>query len=212
MKLCIFTNCTNDCLSRPTITATYQSFLNTFGLADSLTVYYDPRPNEKDARDYLQALYTWFGIENVVVTNGLAHGYRKALESPDDYLFMLEHDWIFKNVSHKSNELIDIMKRDNLWFMLFNKHSNNEELNGTIWQSYFKDNGEYCLTDRVSNNPHIINRKYYRDNIMHLVNWTIGGAGMIEQTLQKKHDIAVYGKYGLEPTIKHINGRRGGKK
>jgi len=47
---------------------------------------------------------------------------------------------------------------------------------------------------------------------MHLVDWTIPGAGKIEQALEKKFQIAVYGNYGLAPTIVHLDSRRGEKK
>lgn len=211
MRLCLFTNCTNGILERPTILETYESWVASFGKPENITIYIDPSPNPKYLKKYLVFLNNNFNCD-VVITNGLADGYRRALDTKDDYLFMLEHDWLFEGVEHSLDYITGLMEYDKLWFMLFNKHFNDNSLDGTKWQSYFKDNGQYCLTDRVSNNPHIINRAHYLKKIAPLVDWTQPGAGKIEQVLQKKHEIAVYGGYGHAPTISHLNARREGKK
>lgn len=213
MNLNLFTNCTDTCLSNPTIFKTLDSFKQTFGEAE-ISIYLDPNPNRNLLQAYSELIYRTLGVKPTI-TSGLADGYMKSLlMGKSKYIFQLEHDWTFQNITHSSNEIIEIMERDNLWFMLFNKHPNNGQLNGTKWQSYFTStNRDYCLTDRISNNPHIINREYYLKNIAPKINWTAKGAGQIEQVLQKSGlECAVYGKYSLPPTVKHLNGRKGGLK
>lgn len=215
VALAVFTNCTNDILTAPTIHKTLRSYFNVLKPNhETVKIYCDPYPNEQYITDYLKDLKkTGF---DVTITKSLSDGYRKALDLNADYLFMLEHDWLFikERITHKLDEIIKIMERDNLWFMGFNRLMNDESLNDTKWQTYFhKRTHEYCLTDRVSNNPHVINRKYYLEHIAPLIDWTVKGAGYIEQRLQKNgHEVAIYGNFGLEPTLIHLDGRKGGKK
>lgn len=217
LTVAVFSNCTDTCLKDPTIYDTVMSLGVTFhdsNAIDSMTVYVDPNPNPKLYRKYAGRLRE-LGFY-VVKTKGLADGWKKALDSAKtDYIFMLEHDWVFDKdvVQHTLKDILYRMKRDRLWCMLFNKHPNDISLNNTKWQSYFEPTKSfYCLTDRFSNNPHILDVKRFKEEQMHKIDWTAPGAGQIEQVLQRKVDIAVYGRYGDQPAIIHIDGRKGGKK
>lgn len=215
ITLCLFTNCHDGCLTEPTIFRTIRSFTETFGRPEKIEIYCDPNPNRKDYDEYANEIEKHTGIKPIKTT-GLDNGWITALNTATTpYLFMLEADWRFypEFISHTLEEIEQMMSDNNLWFLLFNKHKNNKLLNGTKWQTYFKATGkDYCLSDRFSNNPNILEVEYFKKNIVPKVDWTIGGAGRIEQVLQRKVDIAVYGKYGNQPTIRHLNGRRGGKK
>ena len=215
ITLCLFTNCHKGCLIEPTIFRTLRSFKKTFGEPEKLEIYCDPNPNPKDYDEYAREIEKQTGIKPIKTT-GLDNGWIMALNNATTkYLFMLEGDWQFypDSIHHSLDGIKKMMSDNKLWFLLFNKHRNDKELNGTKWQTYFDETDkDYCLSDRFSNNPNILEVDYFKKNIVPMVNWTIGGAGRIEESLQKKVHIAVYGKLGNERTIKHLNGRRGGKK
>lgn len=215
ITLCLFTNCHKGCLIEPTIFRTLRSFKKTFGEPEKLEIYCDPNPNHKDYDEYAREIEKQTGIKPIKTT-GLDNGWLTALNTATTpYLFMLEADWRFypEFIKHSLREIEQMMSDNNLWFLLFNKHKNDTALNGTKWQTYFKPTEkDYCLSDRFSNNPNILEVEYFKKHIVPKVDWTIGGAGRIEQVLQRKVDITVYGKYGNQPTIRHLNGRRGGKK
>lgn len=215
IMLAIMSNCTNDVLERPTIFETYRSYVDTFGEPEAVNIYIDPNPNPQFYREYLNLLMIFFVNKNVkfIETTSLSNGYREALNTEHDYIFFVEHDWIFQNVSHNLNQIVNTMQDDDLWFMLFNQHRNVDNPRLAQWQSYLRPKSKmYCESDRISNNPHIIHRETYKELAMPLVDWTVKGAGLIEQVLEKKFNVAIYGAYDLPPTIVHIDGRRNGLK
>lgn len=213
-RLNLFTNCHLKCTTEPTIFETYESYVKTFGKPKRLTIYCDPNPHVELYEEYTKQIADYFG-QLPIKTKGLADGYKHSLDNADtEYLFQLEGDWKFQNTRHSLLQIVREQKRDMKMMMLFNQHKNMHYSWLSKWQSYFKQsrNQMYCLSDRVSNNPHIIEVQAYKREAMHLVDWTIPGAGMIEQVLEKKFQIAVYGAYGLAPTIVHLDSRRGEKK
>lgn len=210
--LAIMTNATNTCLTDPTIFNTINSWKQYFGEPENIEIFLDPNPNPHLLDEYRQSIVDKLGIEPIITTS-LSDGYRQALEMNYEFIFYVEHDWLFEGVKHSVGDILGMMKTDRRWFMLFNQHKNIDMPELARWQSYLKPhNNNYCLTDRISNNPHIIWRDMYRSKAMHLVDWTVPGAGMIEQVLEKKFEVAVYGEYGKEPTIIHTDGRKGGRK
>lgn len=67
---------------------------------------------------------------------------------------------------------------------------------------------KYCETDNLSNNPHIIDRKYYLENILSRITILPGSRG-IEENLTKKELIGCqYGPLDYPETIKHLQGRK----
>lgn len=215
ITLCLFTNCHKGCLSEPTIFRTLKSWTKTFGEPERLEIYCDPNPNPNDYDEYAKAIEKQTGVKPIKTT-GLDNGWITAvINAKTKYLFICEADWQFypEHINHTINEIEQMMLENKLWFLLFNKQKNDTQLNGTKWQTYFKPTDKpYCKSDRFSNNPNILEAEYFLKNIAPKVDWTIGGAGRIEQVLQRKVDITVYGKYGNQPTIRHLDGRRGGKK
>lgn len=221
LAIAVFSNCTDTCLEEPTIYDTLYSLGIAFKDAykiKSVRVFVDPNPNPKKYKEYVDKLEKYnFYVEK---TKSLSDGWLKAIDAAiqegSEYLFIVEHDWFFnsENISHTLSDITFRMRKDNLPVMLFNKHKNDDALNGTKWQSYFNPVPKkfYCLTDRFSNNPHIIDLKQFKEKFYDQVDWDSPGAGQIEQSLQKKVQIAVYGIYGNEPAITHLDGRKGGKK
>lgn len=213
ITLNLFTNCHIGCINDPTIFDTYESYVDTFGYPDYINIYCDPNPNPSSFVKYREMIKDYFG-EYPTETKSLSDGYQRSINSAKTkYIFQLEADWNFQNIKHSMQSIVNQMMLDNLWFMLFNQHKNIDDPRLGQWQSYLKaHNGIYSKTDRISNNPHIIEVESYKKKAYPLVDWTIKGAGQIEQALEKKFDVAIYGQYGLEPTIVHKDMRRGGKK
>lgn len=210
--LAVMTNATNGCIADPTIYDTIDSWTATFGKPEAMEIFLDSNPNPQLADEYARNIKRAYNIEPIR-TESLSDGYRRALDMNYEFIYYLEHDWRIQGVTHSLGDILGWMKTDNQWFMLFNQHKNIDMPELEKWQSYLKPhNSYYSLTDRISNNPHIIWREMYRSKAMHLVDWTVRGAGMIEQVLEKKFEVAVYGEYGKEPTIVHTDGRNGGAK
>ena len=210
--LAVMSNATNDCLTNPTIYDTIQSWKDTFGEPENIAIYLDPNPNPQLLDEYVQQIKDRTGIDPII-TKSLSDGYRRALDENYEFIFYLEHDWQLQGIHHSLGDILGTMKTDKRWFMLFNQHRNIDDPRLAKWQSYLKPhNRNYCLTDRISNNPHIIWREMYRSKCLHLVDWTVKGAGLIEQVLEKKFEVAVYGEYDKEPTIVHTDGRKKGAK
>ncbi|NCU40990.1 glycosyltransferase family 2 protein, partial [Candidatus Saccharibacteria bacterium] len=206
----LFTNCHLGCTTDPTIFDTYENYCATFGKPEKVDIYCDPNPNPDLFNEYSKQIKAYFG-KDPIKTTGLADGYRKSLETDSEYIFQLEADWSFQNINHTIQDIVREMHKDDLWFMLFNQHKNQYDPKLRKWQTYFKPSESqlYCWSDRVSNNPHIINIAYYKKHIVPLIDWTIGGSGRIEQELETKFNIAIYGVLGQDPTIKHEDMRRG---
>lgn len=206
--LALMTNCTNACLSDPTIFDTLDSWKATFGEPENLEIFLDSNPNPQHLSKYRDSIIQRIGKEPIVTTS-LSDGYKQALDMNYEFIFYVEHDWRFQNITHSVGDILGMMKTDKRWFMLFNQHKNIDMPELAKWQTYLKPyNNNYCLSDRVSNNPHIIWRDVYRSQAMPLVDWTVAGAGYIEQALEKKFEVAVYGTYRKSPTIIHTDGRR----
>lgn len=210
MKLILFTNCHKECVERPTLFDTIESWKQTFGECE-MEIYCDPNPFFHRWDEYAKLIKEKTGQEPIKTT-GLADGWKRAIDGNSGYIFMCEGDWTFQNIEHTLDEITAVMEKDNIWCMLFNKMKNDKMLNGTKWQSYFtKANSFYCLTDRFSNNPNILNVEKCKKHLAH-IDWTLPNTGRIEEELQRKVEIAVYGEYGKLATIKHTNMRRGIKK
>jgi len=201
MMLNLFTNCHKEAPNINLIKNTYNSFIDTFGKIPT-TIYLDPNPNPELYEDYYKNLKEFFDCE-IIKTNSLSDGYLKSLESNEDFIFQLEHDWNFQNINHSLEEITKLMKENNIYHFRFNKRPNNKFLKR--YQSFVREKKAkipYCETDNLSNNPHIINLQEflkYKD----LIKLDSGSFG-IEENLTKKGLIGcVYGGLDYPQTIKH---------
>lgn len=205
LELNVFTNSTPDIRKRQTIFETIKSANDVFGKPDKLTVYYDPHPNIEDADWYLKLLQEHY---KVIVTNGLADGYKKSIEnSKNEYVLQLEHDWTFKNINHSYDDIVRHMKKDGLMYLRFNKFENRHTPFLDPWETHFEPKDWYCETDNISNNPHIINVEYYKKNMINKIDVTASGSYGVEQNLEARKIIgAMYGGLNYPATISHIDG------
>jgi hypothetical protein len=209
-ELHIFTNCTVNAPSTAHIDSTYKSFIERFGEMKTI-VWCDPNPNKKYSSEYIQKLNDSF--DTVHSTKSLSNGWIRAVnESESDYMFMIEHDWLFLDtIEHSVEQIINGMINDDLYYLRFNKREN--IVKGLDVQLEEKDNGiyKYCSTTSMSNNPQIINTNMYKETILPLIRESKGSNG-IEDVLYHNHKNVIYGNiYGplnYPATVKHTDGRR----
>jgi len=215
IQLNLFTNCTAN-NTFETIKRTYSSFCDCFGKLPAI-VYMDVNPMRRNAEKYSDNLQKHFG--NVIITNSLSQGYVSAIKNSNaDYLFNLEHDWIFNKdlIKHSLDEICQIMNMMGLYHFRFNKRANisagwEADIKLKEWEFYpvqFRNPFYYCETKILSNNPHIINRCYYLENFMDRIKIMPGSKGIEKELSTGDLTGAIYGGKNFEPTVKHLDGRR----
>jgi hypothetical protein len=211
IELHIFTNSTNKAVFPlvKIINQTYTSFLKIFGNQCQVTVWCDPNPNTGAADDYTAELKKIFPIVNI--TRSLVDGYYQAVSNSNaDYLFMLEHDWeILPTITHSLNEIVKCMEENNLWYLIFHKFNNSDKFppNKKLKEQHGA-NMSFCVTNRVSNNPHIINRVTYLENATSYINLDAVGSNGLEVELTKSPlSAAFYGPISQPAAVRHLNGR-----
>jgi hypothetical protein len=210
IELHIFTNCHASAPSTKIIRECRQSFIDTFGELPT-TVWCDPNPGRSKLRKYRHNLEKNF--KKVNITASLSDGYIQAIQqSRTDYLFMLEGDWIFNKKYIKSNlaEILLMMFTEKIYHMRFNKREN-------IIKSWDRQLVEkhseiftYCITNNLSNNPHIIERKKYLEFIRKRYIRRMPRSHGIEHELLKQPDTwgAIYGPLNYPATITHLDGKK----
>jgi hypothetical protein len=207
IELNIFTNYTPVSASGELIKNTYTSFVEIFEDVKT-TIWCHVDPKNLAHKDYLNTLSSIF--PTVYVTRSLSDGYVKAVTtSTSDYMFMLEHDWIFlTGINHSLSDITEQMQHDNILHLRFNKLTTATNR----WDSTLDEKQGrhfmYCITPALSNNPHIIDRKQYIEKaIPHVV--VRKGAKGIEEKLTFRSDLtgAIYGPLNYPKTIEHTDGR-----
>jgi len=210
IALSIFTNCTKSAPSTKIIERTYKSFCDTFGEIKP-TVFMDINPNCDKSSEYKDNLLKLF--PKIIATGSLSAGYVESIKnSSDDYLFQLEHDWIFDKsvIKHSLKEILEVMEAEQIYFFRFNKRQNLPAGWDTKITPMKSASGfDYCLCNNMSNNPHVINRKYYIENMLKYVKIVPSSKG-IEENLNaaKKFQCSLYGKYGEFAAVHHLDGKR----
>jgi hypothetical protein len=209
ISLNLFTNSTLSAPRTDIIERTYKSFIDTFGDNYPVTVYCDPHPNYKQGKYYLEALEKLFPV--VHKTDSLSDGYIQAVNNTDaDFCFMLEHDWRFEKplIKHSLEEITAVMSVGNIYHFRFNKRSN--IIAG--WDIGLKEiiapGLIYCETSVLSNNPHIIQVKPYREKCLPLLQVKPGSKGIEENLTHCGLTGAIYGGLNYPATVKHQDGRK----
>jgi len=210
IELNIFTNSSSNSPSTMHIENTYASYFKTFRYKLKTTVWCDIHPNTKSSDEYINNLKKIFN--NVNLTGSLIQGYYTAVKnSNSEFMFMLEHDWDFihKNISHTLPQIIEGMRKDNILHLRFNKRANQdaqgwdlnlEEIKGSVF--------DFCMTDCVSNNPHIINRQRWIDEAVKYIDTRCSGAYGLEEFLTRSPIRgAIYGALGHPTSIYHTDGK-----
>ena len=211
ISLNIFTNSTLSAPRTDIIERTYKSFIDTFGDNYPVTVYCDPHPNYKQGKYYLEALEKLFPV--VHKTDSLSDGYIKAVRNTDaEFCVMLEHDWQFNKplIKHSLEEICKTMASHGLYHIRFNKRSNvisGWDIGLTEKHVPLRD-FTWCETSVLSNNPHIIQVKPYREKCLPLLQVKPGSKGIEENLTHCGLTGAIYGGLNYPATVKHIDGRR----
>ena len=210
ISLNIFTNSTLSAPRTDIIERTYKSFIDTFGADYPVTVYCDPHPNYKQGKYYIEALEKLFPV--VIKTDSLSDGYIKAVNNTDaEFMIMWEHDWsINKNlIYHSIENICQAMKLENIYHLRFNKRQNIVSGWDIGLTEVNCDFGfDYCRTSVLSNNPHIIQVKPYREKCLPLIEVKPGSKGIEENLTHCGLTGAIYGGINHPATVKHQDGRR----
>lgn len=136
----------------------YDSFVSTWRQVPT-TIYFDPHPNEDPAfvDEYKNHLMLQLPDAEIVMTNSHREGWRRTFEEGTaEYVFNLEHDFVLQNINHSLEEIIGTMQEDNLVFMQFQKHANNQHrYNDSVWgyRECFREVGERKRLRGTENDP-----------------------------------------------------------
>lgn len=210
ITLNIFTNCTASCPSTDTILKTYESFCECFGSDFPVKVFMDVNPNRSKSNQYYKRLEMIF--KNVLYTESLSMGYvNSIIHSDADYNFCLEHDWLFnkKLITHSLKEITEIMHDTGIYHFRFNKRENTVAKWDTKIIETEYHGFKYCACNNLSNNPHIIDRKKYADEIIHDIKIMPGSKGIEEELNHTgKYYTAIYGGKNYPGTVAHLDGKR----
>jgi len=213
ISLNIFTNCTTSKSKMTVIERTYKSFIDTFEKIP-VTVWCDPNPNKFQCNEYIAELRKVFPIVNK--TQSLSDGYVKSIiNSTTDYIFQLEWDWQFRSdlICHSLTEIMDCMSSVGIYHLRFNKRANVKdgwEKNVNLAQYSHTGPGytiQYCTTNVLSNNPHIIDRKKYIGGLISRIKVKPGSLGIEEELSRKDLTGAIYGKINYPACVIHSDGR-----
>ena len=209
IELNIFTNSTLSAPRTDIIERTYQSFIDTFGADYPVTVYCDSHPNFKAFKYYFEALQKLFPV--VCKTTSLSDGYVKSVNNTNaDYLFQLEGDWVFNKqmIKHSIEDICRAMELSDIYHLRFNKRAN--IISGwDIGLNEISIHGfTYCTTSCLSNTPHIIDVKKYREKCLPLIQVKSGSKGIEENLTHVGLVGAIYGGRDYPACVKHIDGRR----
>lgn len=207
IQLHIFTNATVSAPDTNLIHQTYQSFVTKFGSDLETQVWCDPRPNISAASQYVDNLRSYF--DQVHETTGLSDGYTQAVRgSRAEYLFMLEHDWLMLDtISHGLSEIIQVMKERGLLHLRFNKRVNAGRKCDVGLVEVEHDSMPYCVTNFLSNNPHIIDRQQYLDRAIQFITVREKSFGIEKDLTRGGFQGAIYGPINHPATICHLDGK-----
>ncbi len=212
ISLNIFTNCGDISPNSFMIESCYKSFIYTFQKINNVFVYVDENPYNDRYIDYQNNLSKIF--PKIIRTTSLVDGYIKALKNNFEYMFMLEHDWLFNNnIYHSLNDIIHYMKQNNFYYLKFNKRSN--YATGMDKKLKYNNNNNilnHCYNCGFFNLPHVINSQYYNDNLIKYIDDKCSGSLGIEKNLTltdiNNEKRILYGGKNYEQTVIHIDGRR----
>jgi hypothetical protein len=146
-------------------------------------------------------------------TDSLSDGYIKAVRNTDaEFCVMLEHDWQFNKplIKHSLEEICKTMASHGLYHIRFNKRSNvisGWDIGLTEKHVPLRD-FTWCETSVLSNNPHIIQVKPYREKCLPLLQIKPGSKGIEENLTHVGLVGAIYGPKDYPATVHHIDGRR----
>ena len=215
IELHMITNCIKTAPDPLFIKLTHDSFVSVFGDLQT-TVWCDPNPRPDVYEDYVANIRAAITTD-VRQSNGLVDSYLSMItESRADYIFCLEHDWLFneETITHSLDDIVTCMHHHGLYYLRFNRSP--VLVRGMV--KWAKERVSpilpYCMTNCWSGNPHIIDRrKCLALNIPGRVESRTPGITMEKAlTMDSALECAVYGGKKHPPTIFHLDGRSGDPK
>jgi len=125
---------------------------------------------------------------------------------------MLEHDWQFQSahINHSLDKILLAMQILGIYHFRFNKRTNKIGGWDKIMDPLSFKGLDMCLTNILSNNPHVINRKKYLQFIeAGLVQIQPISFG-IEEVISKHPKTwgVIYGPPGHPATVEHSDGKK----
>ena len=208
IELNVFTNSTISSPSTEMIENTVLSFNRAFDNNIKIEVWCDPNPYLDNASLYITNLKKIFPVVNI--SKSLSEGYVRSIKkSNSDFIFMLEHDWEFlPTISHSLTDIIDLIYNEGITHFRFNKRSNVPRKFDTNLREIKHRYIPYCLTNGVSNNPHIIDRKKYIKEALKFIEISEDSRGIEKQLSNQGIRAAIYGAKHHAPTVLHKDGKR----
>lgn len=215
IELHIITNCIKSAPDPLFIKLTHDSFVSVFGDIPTI-VWCDPKPRPEVYDQYVANIRAAI-TNDVRRSGGLVDSYLGMItESCADYIFCLEHDWLFneETINHSLDDIVRCMKHHGLYYLRFNRSP--VLVRGMVkWaKERISPILTYCMTNCWSGNPHIIDRRQCLAlNIPGRVESRTPGITM-EKALTRDAalECAVYGGKKHPPTIFHLDGRSGDPK
>ena len=208
IELHVFTNSTISSPSTEMIENTVLSFNTAFDNSIKIEVWCDPSPYLDSASLYITNLKKIFPIVNL--SKSLSEGYVRAIKkSNSDFIFMLEHDWEFlPTINHSLADIIRLIYTEEITHFRFNKRTNISRKFDLNLKEVEHPEISYCLTNGVSNNPHIIDRKKYIDEALRFVEISKKSEGIEKRLSNQGIRAAIYGGKNYPATILHKDGKR----
>jgi hypothetical protein len=210
IELNLFTNCSIYSPSIEIIKQTYLSFCETFDRNQVIPVrvFCDTHPFEDRINEYVTNLKKLF--DEIHITTSLSDGYLQSIAmSKKNYLFQLEGDWVFNdNIDHSLSQILDVMEINGLYHFRFNKRQNIAAGWDKKLHECCSEGLNYCLTDTLSNNPHIIDRVRYESDIARMIKQRPGSKGIEEMLSHRGLTGAIYGCLHQAAAVTHIDGRK----
>lgn len=201
----VFTNCTGNPMWYAIMKKSMDSWNDTFGFADEVKVFMDRNPVQSAVPANIERCRHM----NVTVTDSLVSGYRMSVEEcSHEFAFQLEHDWVFNSsgIRHSISDLAAFMKDRGFCHLRFNKRRNEK----AGWDKAFVEGSggiPHCITDQLSNNPHILHVPAYRTRVLPMLTTGAGSKGIEEVISWKQEKGAVYGCMGEDSCVSHLDGR-----
>jgi hypothetical protein len=214
LDLNIFTNCTEyNSDNAFLVSSAFNSWCDAFDVSvvNNVNILINPRPNIKKYKTYRKSIRNFFLTKDIPFkihrSKSLSYSYVTSTKvSETEYIFQLEHDWVFvkDSINHSLEEIISAMKKKKIEHLRFNKRENIK----AGWDKSIKevvvDGLPLCATPIRSNCPHIIERQAYLDKWNNHIKISKGTRG-IEDRLRRAKG-CIYGGLNHPRQIDHVNG------
>ena len=113
-----------------------------------------------------------------------------------------------RQIHHMLPYTIELMSVLGVYHFRFNKRANIK----AGWDKDLKESEymdfKYCITDILSNNPHIIDRRRYKSDIIKYIQICEGSKGIEEKLSRIGLSGLIYGGLNYPATVTHTDGRK----